>query len=533
MSDSNEILDEYYKHVDEAIIIVKSFSVLPRLCGESFIHYLNKEMFKSLQIHFIDNITLSYELICQRFNSNNWLVNSYDYSSESSINNPDIKIEKYIISVSPKVSPFININLILSHNTIRGIRGKGVEDYQFTNSRSKEEMWIDFTVVNSGWYRYKKSHVLNIEQGFENYSKFKQKNIAQIFNISNEELTFEDINFLIKPTKQMQQESNIELEETDKYYLFIHKNQPIVNIIHKEFYKKNNLNKEYYDKDYHIADFASCSFSKIKSNLQERYSDSSCGCSSCTQFLQLLCSNFNLEWHDGLLKDKQFLENSIFKIIDKNGFIIKYNEELLQSSTDNLLKYAEDMEKIMSDDRQLLGQKPGFFDKQKNHAVAGAYRAATNQGIQAVKAAILLALSKNGFDQSKLEVAKEIMENQLVDAGVRLAFGIALEQAPMLPKNKKIAKIAEELQVSGYQVGMDHAADLVKEHLLPIVSTILTSLPEDEEILSLEDRKELESLDQKVRVFATPTVSTKQEDAEQSALIEEQAIKEEKVAKVS
>jgi hypothetical protein len=114
----------------------------------------------------------------------------------------------------------------------------------------------------------------------------------------------------------------------------------------------------------------------------------------------------------------------------------------------------------------------------KSDATTAAYRVASTQMTSAVKKSIITVMEKKGQSSDRITALKEMLDTKAGEALVSAMIGITLTYAPMISNDPRAQKLAEEFRVNGIATAGNMVADVMTEHLMPILMNALSSIPE-------------------------------------------------------
>lgn len=138
----------------------------------------------------------------------------------------------------------------------------------------------------------------------------------------------------------------------------------------------------------------------------------------------------------------------------------------------------EETKEEAKEERQLFGQmvKSDFQD--------ALWRSGTNQLTNAAQSAILAMMKDRGADDQRLAVVKEILASEMGSILIRCALGYGITYMPKIGDDPRAQRLAKEFRVSAMSNGMNEAAGLASQYLLPAISSVITSLPQEKKRVS-------------------------------------------------
>lgn len=145
---------------------------------------------------------------------------------------------------------------------------------------------------------------------------------------------------------------------------------------------------------------------------------------------------------------------------------------------------------------KLKNPKNGF----KSELTCAWYRVASTQLTSAIKFAILQIFKKDGMQESKLNVVKELLETPIGDALISYGLGHLITHVPGINQDERVAKLATEFRINGMATAGNHIIDASMQYIIPALKDAIKSLPtevstpetiheEKEEIEIIEERK--------------------------------------------
>lgn len=158
----------------------------------------------------------------------------------------------------------------------------------------------------------------------------------------------------------------------------------------------------------------------------------------------------------------------------------------------------------MSKDKEET-KKDGFGTMFKQDFADAAWRSGATQVTNAVQTGILAMLKDKGMDDSKLTVARELLETDFGKILIRAALGYGLTYAPVVGEDPRAIKLAKELRVGAMGEGMDVVAGAALQYLMPAVTQAIAALPPIESAIP--------GLKGKKRVAAEADVEEDEEEA--------------------
>jgi hypothetical protein len=121
------------------------------------------------------------------------------------------------------------------------------------------------------------------------------------------------------------------------------------------------------------------------------------------------------------------------------------------------------------------------FAKDRGEKIA--YRTAGRTITSGTKAIIMNVFKSKGWDEGSLGLVSAFLDTELGDAIVSASMGtmlgIANNSIPQLKSDKRIAKLAEELQVEGGAIVADTVLKEVFTLFLPLIQQALIALPNE------------------------------------------------------
>lgn len=123
--------------------------------------------------------------------------------------------------------------------------------------------------------------------------------------------------------------------------------------------------------------------------------------------------------------------------------------------------------------------KPTIMETIKADATEATYRVATNQMVKGTKAALLKVLEKNGQDSDRLKAMSDMLDTEIGTALTGMLLGVVLPNVPMLSEDERVLKLGKEFRTSAFTSVGNTAVDAVTEHLLPVLTSALSNLPQE------------------------------------------------------
>lgn len=121
--------------------------------------------------------------------------------------------------------------------------------------------------------------------------------------------------------------------------------------------------------------------------------------------------------------------------------------------------------------------KPTILETAKSDLTEASYRVASNQMVKGTKGAILKVMEKNGQGSDRVQALSDMLDTQIGESLVGMLLGIALPHVPMLSEDARLQKLSKEFRISAMSGVGNQAVDMVMEHLLPVVTSAISSLP--------------------------------------------------------
>lgn len=168
------------------------------------------------------------------------------------------------------------------------------------------------------------------------------------------------------------------------------------------------------------------------------------------------------------------------------------NEDIVKVAKDLKLNFKKDDRFFLIDDDDIdceivsVNVKKGdkkimsenkLMDTVKKDFESAAYRVASTQLTNGVKAGILLAFKDKGMDETKLSVVKEIFESEFGNALISVAIGYGLTYAPHISEDDRVKRLAGEFRVQGMAIVGNEVIGTAVQYLMPAFNSALQALP--------------------------------------------------------
>lgn len=160
----------------------------------------------------------------------------------------------------------------------------------------------------------------------------------------------------------------------------------------------------------------------------------------------------------------------VFSYINDDGFWQGSMERW--TMIENIKKEGNTMSKDKEETK-----KDGFGVMFKQDFADAAWRSGATQVTNAVQTGILAMLKDKGMEESKLTVARELLETDFGKILIRAALGYGLTYAPVIGEDPRAVKLAKELRVGAMGEGMDQVAGVALQYLMPAVTQAIAALP--------------------------------------------------------
>lgn len=204
-------------------------------------------------------------------------------------------------------------------------------------------------------------------------------------------------------------------------------------------------------------------------------------------------------------------DNGLVEILDEEfgENIIKYggwfNNLPNHGELTNHYKIKTDLNKyykwLFSHDIYEIEKPESNFKNQFVNDLSNAgYRVASTQISSAIKNLISSSLEKEGFDEGKLKIIKEIFDTQFGNALISYIIGQGLTYIPNLKNNDKIISLAKEFRVNGMSVAGNEIVDALIQYILPAITDTLNLLPKTNDIDNVLNNEENIILEEKAKL---------------------------------
>lgn len=116
----------------------------------------------------------------------------------------------------------------------------------------------------------------------------------------------------------------------------------------------------------------------------------------------------------------------------------------------------------------------------KQDAGKAGYRVATTQLTNAAKKAIVAVMQKQGGSSDNINTLSMFLDSEAGAALIAFALGAALPKIPQYGNNPHVEKIAEEFRIHSMTTVGNAVMNEVTQYLVPALSQVFSSLPEEE-----------------------------------------------------
>lgn len=216
------------------------------------------------------------------------------------------------------------------------------------------------------------------------------------------------------------------------------------------------------------------------------------------------------------ITNKVYESSPNMKILRKSKMINKgWHEQLridMQAAAEKIAQEQVKIDKegsikMTTNENKTTAVTLSFFDMMKSDGSKAAYRVAGTQMTKGTKAALLLALEKQGHGKESVAAFASMLDTPSGEAVVSIVLGLSLTYLPMVSSDPRAQKLAEEFRVAGIAGIGNEAIGFAIANLLPVINQAMSSLP-----------AEVTSSDQKVRV-ATPSTEQLQAAENEAAAV--------------
>jgi hypothetical protein len=121
--------------------------------------------------------------------------------------------------------------------------------------------------------------------------------------------------------------------------------------------------------------------------------------------------------------------------------------------------------------------KPSIMETVKADGTEALYRVATNQTVKGTKAAFLKVLEKNGENSDRLKALSDMLDTEAGSVVTAMLLGVLLPHIPMVSEDERVQRLAKEFRINAFATAGNSAADALTEHLLPVLTNALATLP--------------------------------------------------------
>lgn len=210
----------------------------------------------------------------------------------------------------------------------------------------------------------------------------------------------------------------------------------------------------------------------------------------------IICAEKTKEWKGVEYNNSQygkwcFTEYLTTEDINEKGFWHIYSDKVIETigvvktDTNDVCVNENEIKQVINKVNNNKGkgdtmsERGSFWDMVKSDAETAGYRVAATQLSKGTKAAILKLIESQGMDGNGIKAIEDILDSEFGAALISVGLGYGLTYMPKIGEDPRVEKLATEFRVGGMGAAGNVVAGIAMEHLLPVITGALASLPEE------------------------------------------------------